>query len=808
MPGLQLASTATSSSIFSAHPPSDFCAAYSDFALRVVLQHGSSVTPVAPADLPTYLFTLVCRNPAAVTIHGLKSFVSSLGLRGLAEVSYLYDARERPRLAFPLGKPWTCESKQKVGDNITLPFPPHDDQQRKDHRVVVYTDDYFVVPETLTVADAFVSGELVHIRALDMPLGASDNIIPRSVNHSDVSSPLKRKHDDRASVLKSQEYSHSRSERSAREETPTCSEPSLYSPKNSQRTTAATEREAPAGDSVVAVTESAEPLPKTLPQPESTVCNNETSNAADSADIAPAKTKRRKNQRGKRVATRAFVEAERRVTVMLESDLSVSPSRAALSPTRTLSNAVLDACADLDLESFDHWQNDIRTVEDEVPAEESVAAVCESAEPSPPLSQPEPTVCNSETINPIESADIVPAKPKRRKGQRGKRVTRTDVDSETQSAPVATLDIDLIVSPPHSAHSPTHEQSESMLEIPVAPSRCKPATTVTPSQPVRAASPMEEPNAPAATRKKKRGPRRKRPSKHATGLSRAEPPAAAAAAIPALAPCLPPPPANLIQPISHPEQRESRKRRAVGDDEKENDAADGEGNHKRKRRRGRRGNTAQADNAGTSGQQKQQQHQQHQQRPTLKQTSELAVTQTTAARPSAAILSASASSESGYKGEAAIPMDSAAETSRRRKRRKSQHVSHNTTATIGEPPVSPPPLASPSPPPYPAPDADTLRTLTDALAIADLPDAFLDDIAWVSTPGSGSVGGSGGVADVDAAEALLDSALNGLLDCAPGPALAPLSTRKAKATTACDGKGAKRARDPARQRRAAIWDQF
>ncbi|KAJ3157704.1 hypothetical protein HDU89_000081 [Geranomyces variabilis] len=808
MPGLQLAPEASSSSMFSAHPPSDFCAAYSDFALRVVLQHGSSVTPVAPADLPTYLFTLVCRNPAAVTIHGLKSYVSSLGLHGLAEVSYKYDAREHPRLAFPLGKPWKCENKQRVGDNVTLPVPTHYTQQRKQHRVVVYTDDYFVVPETLTVADAFVSGELVHIRALDMPLGASDSIIPRSVYHSDVSSSLKRKHDDRASKLKSQGYDHSRSERPALEETPTCSEPGLHSPKYNQKTTAATEREASAEDSVVAVTESAEPLLKTLSQQESTVYSNEASNAADTADIAPPKSKRRKNQRGKRVATKAFVEAEQRVAVVLESDLSVSPSRAALSPTRRLSDAKADACADLDPESLDHCQNDIITVEDEVRAEESVAAVSESAEPPPSLPQPKPTVCNSETISPIESSDTASAKPKRRKGQRGKRVTRTDVDSEPQSAPVATLDIDLIVSTPLSAHSPTHEQSESMLKIPAAPSRCEPATTVSPSQPVRAASPMEEPspesllNAPSATRKKKRGPRRKRPSKHATGTPTAEPPAAAAAAIPALTPCLPPPPANLTQPIAHPEQPESRKRSAVGDDEKENDAADGEGNHKRKRRRGRRSNTAQADNAGTRGQQQQQQ------RSTLKQTSELAVTQTTAAPPSAAILSTSASSESGYKQEGAVPMDSAAVTSRRRKRRKSQHVPLNTIATIVETPVSPPPLASPSPPPYPAPDADTLRTLTDALAIADLPDAFLDDIAWVSTPGSGSVGGSGGVADVDAAEALLDSALNGLLDRAPAPALAPLSTQKAKDTTAGGGKEAKRARDPARQRREAIWDQF
>ncbi|KAI8594079.1 hypothetical protein BDZ88DRAFT_402512 [Geranomyces variabilis] len=644
-----------------------------------------------------------------------------------------------------------------------------------------------------------------------MPLGASDNIIPRSVTHSDVCSPLKRKHDDRAAMLKSQAYNHSRSERPALEETPTCCEPCLHSPKHNQKTTAATEREAPAEDSVVAVTESAAPLPKTLPQPESTVCNNETSNAADSADIAPAKTKRRKNQRGKRVATRAFVEAEQGVTVVLESDLSVSPSRAALSPTRKLSDGMLDACADLDLESSDHWQNNIITVEDAVPAEESVAAVSESAEPPPSLPQPEPTVCNSKSIEVIESADIAPAKPKRRKVQRGKRVTRTDVDSEPQSPPVATVDIDLIVSTPHSAHSPCHEQSESMLKIPAAPSRCGPATTVSPSQSVRAASPAEEPspesilNALSATRKKKRGPRRKRSSKHATGTSTTEPPAAAAAAaaIPALAPCLPPPPANLTQPISHLKQPESRKRSAVGDDEKENDAADGDGNHKRKRRRGRRGNTAQADNAGTSGQQEQQQ-----QRPTLKKMGELAVAQTTAAHPSAATLSTSVSSESGHKHEAAIPLDSAAVTSRRRKRRKSQHVPLNTTATIVETPVSPPPVASPSPPPYPAPDADTLRTLTDALAIADLPDAFLDDIAWVSTPGSGSVGVSGGAADVDAAEALLDSALNGLLDRAPCPALAPLSTRKAKDTIAGGRKEAKRACDPARQRSAAIWDQF
>ncbi|KAJ3175236.1 hypothetical protein HDU87_006318 [Geranomyces variabilis] len=759
MPGLHPAPAATLACHFSALPPSAKCAAYSDFALRVVLQHGSSVTPAPPADLPTYFFTLFCQNPTAVTIHGLKAYVSSLGLQGLAAASHFYDARERSPLASLLNKPRSCENEQKVVNRAGLPLPPHDEQQKKQqHRILVYTEDYFVVPATLTVADAFVSGELVHIRALDIALRASEGTDWRT----DVCSPLKSTREDAECGLQ-------RSKRAAFED--------MHLPKPHQNDSAAEEREGPPEDLSVAVCEPTE----ASPQLALAVCSGETFNAAESADISPAKPKRRKSQRGKRVATTACVDAKppSQLSVALQTDLNVSPSRAALSPTRKLSDSMLDF-----LDSVEHHQNDTTSLEHEVLVEDLVPAVSESAEPLPSVARPEPTVCNGETINVAEFLDIAPAKSQRRKGQRGKRAARRDVDSKPQS--------------------------EDMPEIPTPPS-CHPVkAAASQSQPARAASPTEERSpepsldAPSASRKKKRGPRRKRGSQHAAGTSTTETPALATARIPTAAPCSPSVPANAAQSSLLPE---SRKRSAEGDDDKENHATDTPGKHKRKRRRGRRGTAVQTENAGICREQQQQQKTPAPEK-APEETNELAVKLTTAARPSAALsTSASSGSESKQQeqqqGHLEVPtcpaiVISSKPTSRRGKRRSSKHVPLNTTASIGKTSVSPPPLASPSPPPYPAPDPTSLRMLTDALAIADLSEAFLDDIAWVAAD-----------ADAGAAEKLLDSALDGILERAPGPALAPFSVRKQKSNTAGSGKAEKRGRDPATMQRGdAIWDRF
>ncbi|KAJ3162422.1 hypothetical protein HDU86_004903 [Geranomyces michiganensis] len=779
MPGLPRPPPgAASSRHFSALPPKAHCSTYSaDFTVRVALQHASSAAPPCAAaaadDLPTYFFTLLCRNPATATIHGLQTYISSLGLHGLAAVSCVHDDDEstttttRPSLRWP-----SCSAKGEQ-------------QRQQQLRVMVFTEDCFVVPETLTVADAFVSGELVYMRALEMPVGAgakSDDdyaraaaavVVPADVV---VGSPRKRKREDAGLGVQSRCGDRQRIKRAVT----LGPEDVVGAPRLDSR---------PPRDDVAFAT-TAEVIMTVGPDCKPPI-------EEDSATVV--------------------CRSPPEVPLMLLSD----------------HRRESELCA-----------NEARTFD-----EPTAAVVDSSIPPKPKRRRKKPrgkTSCASAATMPLLQQPVLI------------QIAALEVCGGSPRSAIVPLIRELAESAPTAPHpAEVVSRMNALTSIPYSDPR------VDAAMPIKGLESIVDASLPVRGRTTRGGRRKQRRGK--TDAVESPPrevqdyaPAVTGIAIPAAERCVPLPVRETLQSV----QLERERRGAAEDEDKENRGgagACGGGKQKKKRSRKRRQENAserqqQAEMAEAAGglQLSQSQQPQDSAAAAIKKVASEAAQQQ---QPHVDDAKTAAASHIPSTTTTTTPTTTCGRRRRRRNQQQQQQqeqydappssnngssssiITSTVAANSPRLPLQSSPSRSSSSPPcehyyyYPAPTPESLRTLTDALAIAELfSDACLDDI--ISPGSSDGDGDGGGDGTCRASEALLlDSVLNGILDRAPPPpppssvpsaaqvtTLMPLSAAAAaaaqKGKAAAAAKAAGKRRGPGRvgresgsaKRGDAIWD--